>query len=702
MTSIRTDATRTRADRGCHAAGKRRGMLLLAAIILLAPRPACGATADWTSSDLDVFFYANAVGPGTRAFGPTFIGGLDIDGETGQFVPHASTSPARLGTALLAFDTAAEIEPGLAPSRYQVNSVTVTVTMESGSGATLAYDNTPDSRAEVLESLGGLASGTTDPGRPMELYGVGLRDGYTGYEFAGATSGPPLIDELTHGYSADDGGYIAYPVVGDTGEPVAYVDVSNNLTGGYSATEPDEWTEPFEVTPWAIGTTDLTPGSAIPNDTAFTFELDLAAAGAAEYFRQSLADGAVGVCISSLHDTGELGSGGGYPQWYMREATGFPYFVSTPPTLSIDYEILAEIVPGDYDASGVVGPEDYAMWKSTFGSAVDPGSGADGSGDGLVDAADYTVWSDHLVAALATGSFALQEVPEPGAGLLLVMGGAIVGLARTGRRCLVMRRRRSGFTLVELLVSIAIIGILVAILLPAVQAAREAARRCSCTSNLKQIGLATLGYHETNRHLPPPKLGDTSTTTQGGTLVVLLPYLEEGDRYADYDLAKSVYDPENLRTTGAPVPVYLCPSMQLPRAVPEVACDERLAAGSYMISAGTDVTKPWSTLDGAFANPSPDGNDYSLAMQHITDGNLEDLPRRREQLRPGRLSVGNMPQAARFAAVGRPDLGRRLLVQGLGPHQLAHPRAHRPCVLQPLAYPAGRDEYPGHHRPRVS
>src|SRR5256714_13555627 len=94
------------------------------------------------------------------------------------------------------------------------------------------------------------------------------------------------------------------------------------------------------------------------------------------------------------------------------------------------------------------------------------------------------------------------------------------------------RFRRFGFTLVELLVVIAIIGVLVAILLPAVQAAREAARRMQCSNNLKQIGLALHNYENAYGTLPPGGIYvNSSGMKRGSALVHLLPFIEQPALY---------------------------------------------------------------------------------------------------------------------------------------------------------------------------
>src|SRR5688572_18922129 len=92
-------------------------------------------------------------------------------------------------------------------------------------------------------------------------------------------------------------------------------------------------------------------------------------------------------------------------------------------------------------------------------------------------------------------------------------------------------RRRGGFTLVELLVVIAIIGVLVALLLPAVQAAREAARRSQCTNNMRQIGLAIHNYESAYQRLPTAGQGTdaqlATTFDQHALHTVILPFLEQ-------------------------------------------------------------------------------------------------------------------------------------------------------------------------------
>ena len=143
-----------------------------------------------------------------------------------------------------------------------------------------------------------------------------------------------------------------------------------------------------------------------------------------------------------------------------------------------------------------------------------------------------------------------------------------------------VRRHPPGFTLVELLVVIAIIGILVALLLPAIQAAREAARRSECTNNLKQIGIGLQNYHDTYKTFPPGEgpaprrtVGTFNRTWHGPNWRVhILPFMEEGSMYdqLDFNVTFDACRP-GFRTSGTPnsvlsgyiVDSFRCPSSPL-------------------------------------------------------------------------------------------------------------------------------------------
>ncbi len=126
---------------------------------------------------------------------------------------------------------------------------------------------------------------------------------------------------------------------------------------------------------------------------------------------------------------------------------------------------------------------------------------------------------------------------------------------------------RSGFTLIELLVVISVVGVLIGLLLPAVQAARGAMRRAACTNNLKQLALACQGYHDANGAFPigiplhyenDPNM---SGTWQGhGQFVAILPYLEQQPLYDTYNFDRNVYHPANYTILGVPLDVLVCPS----------------------------------------------------------------------------------------------------------------------------------------------
>src|SRR6476619_1009249 len=153
-------------------------------------------------------------------------------------------------------------------------------------------------------------------------------------------------------------------------------------------------------------------------------------------------------------------------------------------------------------------------------------------------------------------------------------------MSRTVRSHDIARGAHYAFTLVELLVVIAIIGILVALLLPAVQAAREAARRAECQNHLKQIGIAFLNHENTRRILPGAGwscfyVGDplcgSGRSQPGGWMYQVLPYIEEQALYdlpGDGDKIKILAQQNNGAVTlqQTPVATFNCPSRRPAKA----------------------------------------------------------------------------------------------------------------------------------------
>ncbi len=213
-----------------------------------------------------------------------------------------------------------------------------------------------------------------------------------------------------------------------------------------------------------------------------------------------------------------------------------------------------------------------------------------------------------------------------------------------------MMQRHSGFTLVELLVVIAIIGILVALLLPAVQAAREAARRMSCSNNLKQLGLALHNYHDTYKRFPinagegtDKHAWQVGAHRKGTWLVKLLPYVEQEAFYNRLDfnvdtVAQIESDPTLM---GYVIEAYICPSdnhsgvWSNGRAISNYACSP--GAQATASNGGVCTTYPGNTfgtgsdahsnfpnganISGVFAGRAA----WSARLADITDGTANTI-----------------------------------------------------------------------------
>ena len=245
-------------------------------------------------------------------------------------------------------------------------------------------------------------------------------------------------------------------------------------------------------------------------------------------------------------------------------------------------------------------------------------------------------------------------------------------------------RKRSAFTLVELLVVIAIIGILIAMLLPAVQAAREAARRMQCQNKLKQLGIGLQLHHDSHGFYPSGGwgwfwIGDPDCGTgrgqPGGWIFSVLPYIEQGQLYRMGE-GKGIADKRNALKAMSETPVdsFVCPSRRSTKAYPcnawsypmtpynatypidtggktdyaaNVGNTDRVQyeRGPYNLNQGND-SNYWAGRDAA--NPIPDYTGIiflrsEISIDDITDGTSQTIMIGEKCLNPDEYTTGEDP-----------------------------------------------------------
>ena len=198
------------------------------------------------------------------------------------------------------------------------------------------------------------------------------------------------------------------------------------------------------------------------------------------------------------------------------------------------------------------------------------------------------------------------------------------------------RSRARGFTLIELLVVIAIISVLIALLLPAVQSAREAARRVQCVNNLKQVGLALHNYHDTLGAFPMSYAarskfldGQTDTAPGWSWATMILPQLEQRPIYNAVNFVLAVENPANSTVILTSMSVYVCPSDittgPFPVSDPTAQVLTTMTPASYAACVGNDLTDSATGLNNDGLGNGVMFRNSGIGMGAITDGTSQTI-----------------------------------------------------------------------------